>query len=321
MLKRVCKHGISVAHKHQKWCFIVGRGPTRMHHSTNLKMISRRLEQASYSTLGMHRSLHTTVVEEEILKFRRLSESWWDENGAFQALHSLNDLRIPLIRDGLVRKGQGSGQTLARPQPLTDSVILDVGCGGGILSEPLARLGARVTGIDAALENIEVAQQHASHDPLLHRGLRYMCITAEELLETERGVFDAVVASEVLEHVSDVEGLVATCSQLTKPGGSIFFTTINKTWLSYALAVIGAEDIARVVPHGTHDWTKFIPPDDLQRFLEANDCNMRLVHGMILNPITMRWSWGSPKACNYAIHAIKNDRSQTDFDEIEETQS
>ncbi|XP_038049321.1 ubiquinone biosynthesis O-methyltransferase, mitochondrial-like isoform X2 [Patiria miniata] len=259
------------------------------------------------TSMRKRRFLYTTVDEKEVAKFRSLFESWWDVNGEFQALHSLNDLRVPLIRDGLVN--QFGSQSLVSSQPLTDTVILDVGCGGGILSEPLARLGATVTGIDAASENISVAREHASHDPLLQKRLKYICTTAEELLSNEEGGFDAVVASEVLEHVSNVESLVATCAQLTKPGGSVFFTTINKTWLSYALAVVGAEEIARVVPSGTHDWNKFIPPQDLQGFLHACNCQTRLVHGMIFNPVTQRWFWGTPKACNYAIHAVKNEEA------------
>ncbi|XP_022082569.1 ubiquinone biosynthesis O-methyltransferase, mitochondrial-like isoform X2 [Acanthaster planci] len=229
--------------------------------------ISHLFMNASFN-FGDQRLLHTTVDEEEVAKFRSLVQSWWDVNGEFQALHSLNDLRVPLIRDGLVKRN--GCQSLLSSQPLADTFILDVGCGGGILSEPLARLGATVIGIDAASENIQVAREHASHDRLLWKRINYICATAEELLSTNGEAFDAVIASEVLEHVSNVEGLVATCSQLTKPAGSIFFTTINKTWLSFALAIVGAEDIAGVVPSGTHDWNKFIPPQDLQRFLHAS---------------------------------------------------
>ncbi|XP_022082572.1 ubiquinone biosynthesis O-methyltransferase, mitochondrial-like isoform X5 [Acanthaster planci] len=259
---------------------------------------------------GDQRLLHTTVDEEEVAKFRSLVQSWWDVNGEFQALHSLNDLRVPLIRDGLVKRN--GCQSLLSSQPLADTFILDVGCGGGILSEPLARLGATVIGIDAASENIQVAREHASHDRLLWKRINYICATAEELLSTNGEAFDAVIASEVLEHVSNVEGLVATCSQLTKPAGSIFFTTINKTWLSFALAIVGAEDIAGVVPSGTHDWNKFIPPQDLQRFLHASNCQTKLVHGMIFNPVTKRWFWGTPTTCNYAVHAVKKEATTLD---------
>lgn len=252
----------------------------------------------------------STIDEEEAEKFRELSDTWWDECGEFQALHTLNDLRVPLIRDAAMLSRRDGGQKGASsPQiaaPLQGHLILDVGCGGGILTEPLARLGATVTGVDMVEENISMARKHASHDPAIRGHLKYIHGTAEDLVGTESGTFDVVVASEVLEHVSDVEQVVSTCVDLAKPGGSVIFTTINKTMASYVLAIVGAEDILRVVPHGTHNWEKFIPPENLQELLEHYGCDVKLVNGMMYNPLTHRWSWTDILACNYAIHAIKS---------------
>ncbi|XP_072035424.1 ubiquinone biosynthesis O-methyltransferase-like [Amphiura filiformis] len=268
----------------------------------------------TYSQANKKPQAQSTIDEEEIDKFRALSERWWDEIGEFQALHTLNDLRVPLIRDATLNGRDHKDERLALemgPSPLKETLILDVGSGGGILAEPLARLGATVIGIDATEENIPIAQTHASHDPEIRTRLKYIHGTTDDLVATEAGMFDVVVASEVLEHVSDVGQLVSTCVDLVRPGGSVIFTTINKTWISYMLAVVGAEDIFRVVPSGTHDWEKFIPPEDLERILEQCGCEVKLVSGMLYNPLTHHWSWTDIESCNYALHAIKPEKQTT----------
>lgn len=251
------------------------------------------------STPPKSSEFHTTVDQNEHDKFLKLSSQWWDEKGEYFALHSMNKLRIPLIRDGMVES------TTNKIFPLKDKVVLDVGSGGGIIAEPLARLGATVVGIDMVEENIKVAQTHISQDPSIMDRVKYIHGAVEDLVGTEEEKFDAVVASEVVEHVSDVGAFLSSCCKLIKPGGSMFITTLNKTSISYGLAVFGAERILRVVPPGTHDWNKFIPPEDLQEELERSGMVVRLVHGMCYNPFNNQWSWITNTDINYAVHAIK----------------
>ncbi|GFO03519.1 ubiquinone biosynthesis o-methyltransferase, mitochondrial [Plakobranchus ocellatus] len=246
----------------------------------------------------------TTIDEEEVSKFSALSAMWWDEGGEFEALHSLNELRVPLIRDALVSK-----KTLNeydRTKPLDGFWVLDIGSGGGILSEPLARLGASVVGVDASEENIKIAQAHLIHDPAIRDRVKYVHSTVEEIAQTQAGKFDAVVASEVLEHVADANTLVTSACQLVRPGGSIFFTTLNKTRIAHLLGVIVAENVLGLVSPGTHDWEKFVAPKDLSYMLHRNSFATRLIHGMCYNPLTKRWSWSKDTSINYALHAVKS---------------
>ncbi|KAK3775331.1 hypothetical protein RRG08_030999 [Elysia crispata] len=245
----------------------------------------------------------TTIDEEEVSKFSALSALWWDEGGEFEALHSLNELRVPLIRDALVSKKTLEEYNVAKP--LDGFWILDIGSGGGILSEPLARLGASVIGADASEENIKIAQAHLIHDHAIRDKVKYVNTTVEEIAQTQAGKFDAVVASEVLEHVADANTLVSCACQLVRPGGSVFFTTINKTRIAHLLGVVVAEHVLRLLAPGTHDWEKFISPKDLSYMLNKNNCATRLLHGMFYNPLTKRWSWTKDTSINYALHAVK----------------
>jgi len=246
----------------------------------------------------------STIDEQEINHFSALSSLWWDEGGEFEALHSLNELRIPLIRDALL--SQQPLDKYTEDKPLAGFWIMDVGSGGGVLSEPLGRLGASVIGLDASEDNIKIAQAHLMHDPAIKDNIKYIHSTVEDVAETQAGKFDAVIASEVLEHVADADTFISSACQLVRPGGSIFLTTINKTALSYALGIIAAEHILRLVSPGTHDWNKFISPLDVQYILERNDFSTRLVHGMWYNPCSKRWSWANDTSVNYAIHAVKS---------------
>ncbi|CAL8338538.1 unnamed protein product [Gadus morhua 'NCC'] len=255
---------------------------------------------------------NTTVDPEEVRRFQALASKWWDEQGEFAALHSLNDLRVPFIRDNLM-----SLHRECQPgRPLGGLKILDVGCGGGLLTEPLARLGGHVLGVDPVENSISLARLHSSSDPELGGRLRYRACTVEELLGSEEdvrgeekeageGPFDAVVASEVVEHLADLETFAFCCGHLIKPGGSLFITTINKTNLSYALAIVAAEQILRIVPQGTHDWDKFISPADLERLLEPHGFSVLTVRGMLYNPVTGSWCWSDNTEINYALHAVK----------------
>uniref|UniRef100_A0AAY5KTM2 Ubiquinone biosynthesis O-methyltransferase, mitochondrial n=1 Tax=Esox lucius TaxID=8010 RepID=A0AAY5KTM2_ESOLU len=215
-------------------------------------------------------SSQTTVDPNEVKRFQLLASKWWNEQGEFAALHSLNDLRVPFIRDNLLN-AHGRGQP---GKPLAELRILDVGCGGGLLTEPLGRLGACVLGIDPVADSIGIAEVHAWHDPDVRDNVRYRSITLEELSEKGgqgAGQFDAVVASEVVEHLAQLETFALCCNQVLKPGGSLFITTINKTRLSYALAIVAAEEVLHIVPRGTHDWDKFVCPVELERLLESRE--------------------------------------------------
>ncbi|KAJ0000108.1 hypothetical protein NQD34_011950 [Periophthalmus magnuspinnatus] len=253
---------------------------------------------------------HTTVDPNEVRRFQSLASKWWDEQGEFAALHAMNDLRVPFIRDNLLNVHRG------RPtaKPLAGLKILDVGCGGGLLTEPLGRLGASVLGIDPVEDSIGTAQLHSSHDPDLCHRVNYRACSLEELTserpegaEAEEvvGQFDAVVASEVVEHLADLETFAHCCSLVIKPGGSLFITTLNKTNLSWLLGIVVAENVLRIVPQGTHDWEKFISPEELERLLESNGFSVQSVKGMLYNPVTGDWSWTDSTAINYALHAVK----------------
>ncbi|KAJ8411507.1 hypothetical protein AAFF_G00163150 [Aldrovandia affinis] len=243
----------------------------------------------------------STLDPSETRKFQRLANKWWDEQGEFAALHSMNDLRVPFIRDNLLNVT--GGRQWGRP--LSGTRILDVGCGGGLLTEPLGRLGADVLGIDPVEDSVRTAELHRSFDPVLRERVQYRACPLEELSEEEAEAFDAVVASEVVEHVADLDTFACCCCQVLKPGGSLFITTINKTRLSYALGIVVAERLLGIVPDGTHDWEKFISPVELERLLESSGLVVQSVRGMLFNPATGSWSWTQSTAINYALHAVK----------------
>lgn len=247
----------------------------------------------------------STYIEEEVAKFRAMADSWWDLHGDCKPLHSLNRLRVSMIREGLIQSHLAKPQYADGPQPLTGLKILDVGCGGGILCEPLARLGAKVVGLDAAEENISVAIMHADHDPRVQQNVKYVYGTIEDHAEIIDEKYDAVVASEVLEHVDAIGLFINTCANIIKPGGSFFITTINKTTFSWVGAIAIAEYALRLLPPGTHDWNKFIPRQELLFMLEKSGLVTRMVHGMSYNALVNKWFWMSNTSVNYAVHAVK----------------
>ncbi|XP_019375780.1 PREDICTED: ubiquinone biosynthesis O-methyltransferase, mitochondrial, partial [Gavialis gangeticus] len=245
---------------------------------------------------------HTTVDPKEVKKFQLLAHKWWDEQGEYSPLHSMNDIRVPFIRDTLLNLS--SEHQLG--SPLSGIKILDVGCGGGLLSEPLGRLGASVTGIDPLEDNIRTAEQHKSFDPDLDKRIQYKSCSLEEIAEESTETFDVIVASEVVEHVADLETFISCCYQVLKPEGSLFITTLSKTQLSYVLGIVVAEKIMGIVPDGTHDWEKFITPEELERLLESNGFLVKAVNGMLYNPFSGSWSWIESTSINYALHAVKS---------------
>lgn len=235
----------------------------------------------------------------EIAKFDRLAATWWDPNGPMRPLHRLNPTRLAYVRDRIC--GHFGRDPQAR-RPMAALAVLDIGCGGGLLAEPLARLGANVTGLDAAAENIRVAKAHASE-----AGLRidYREATAEALAEDGRS-FDVVLALEVVEHVSDVPGFVATAAGLVKPGGTLILSTLNRTPRAFLEAIVGAEYVLRWLPRGTHDWRRFLRPAELARLVRAQGLAVADIAGMSFNPLRGEWRLGDDTAVNYLLYARKS---------------
>ncbi|XP_060531581.1 ubiquinone biosynthesis O-methyltransferase, mitochondrial [Cylas formicarius] len=244
----------------------------------------------------------STVDLQEIDSFQKFSSEWWDKYGFMKGLHAMNKLRIPLIRQGLLNAGNICESTSKSPTPLQGLDVLDVGCGGGILSEPLAKLGGRVTGIDAANEAIDIAKKHAEHNSLR---INYLCTSIDNYCSTNEEKHDVVVASEILEHVTEKEKFIKACLRCLKPYGSIFITTINKTFLSQFVAIYLAENILQLVPKGTHHYSKFYEPHKLQNLLSNNGIRTLLVHGMCWNIWTNTWHWCSDTSVNYVLHGVK----------------
>ncbi|XP_054714201.1 ubiquinone biosynthesis O-methyltransferase, mitochondrial-like isoform X1 [Uloborus diversus] len=244
-------------------------------------------------------SSNATVNPREIEKFTTKANEWWDKE--LVLLHSMNSVRVPFIRDGLLSM---SGMPKKTAHPLKGYSIIDVGCGGGILSEPLARLGANVTGLDPGHQNIEKAIEHASLDEKLKDKLTYVCDTVENHISSP-SKYDAVVCSEVVEHVDNLEMFVSHCVEITKDGGSLFFTTINRTALSYLLSIVFGEYITGLIPRGTHDWNKFVQPKELCHILESLNCRVVSVQGFMYNPVTKSFGWCPNTSNSYALHAVK----------------
>lgn len=229
------------------------------------------------------------VDHAEVSKFEELASRWWDPQSEFKPLHEINPLRLNYI-DQRAR--------------ITGKRVLDVGCGGGILAESMARRGALVTGIDAGQAPLTVAKLHA-----LESGIQveYRNITAEQMAEEAPASFDVVTCMEMLEHVPDPASVIAACAQLVKPGGHVFFSTINRTPKGYLFAVIGAEYLLQMLPKGTHDYRKFIRPHEMDGWMRAAGLEMQDLSGMSYNPLTRRYSLGRDIEVNYLIHAIRGE--------------
>lgn len=230
-----------------------------------------------------------SLDQDEVHRFSQRAEAWWDPDGDFAALHRINPLRLAFIREHCLRHFGGS------ESGLTGLSALDVGCGGGILSEPLARMGAAVTAIDPSDASIEAAKAHARAGGLT---IDYQALTAEALAAEGRR-FDVVLAMEVLEHVADVPAFLRTCARLTKPGGLFFCATLNRTLKSYALAILGAEYVLRWVPVGTHDWNKFITPDELRSGLSGAGLALAAMEGIVFDPLAGSWRRSADTDVNY----------------------
>ena len=238
-----------------------------------------------------------TINKEEIEKFSKIAEEWWDPQGKFKPLHKFNPIRISYIKDNII-------ETLKlknKKKPLEKVKILDVGCGGGLLTEPMKRLGANITGIDASKKNIEIAKIHAKKNDLK---IDYICTSPENLSENDK--FDVILNMEIVEHVDNVDFFLASCSNLLKKNGIMFVATLNKTLKSYLFAIIGAEYLLRWLPIGTHDWEKFVKPDDLISILAKNNLKVDALDGMKFNILNNEWKISRDKSVNYIGKFIKN---------------
>jgi 2-polyprenyl-6-hydroxyphenyl methylase/3-demethylubiquinone-9 3-methyltransferase len=247
----------------------------------------------------VHRAHAGSVDTAEVERFSRMAARWWDPKGPMAALHKLNPVRVGYIRDQVAEHFGRDGKKLDCLKGLR---VLDIGCGAGILSEPLARLGAVMVGADPAEENIDVARMHADESELT---IDYRATTAETLAEAgER--FDVVLAMEVVEHVVDVSEFVATCVSMVKPGGLMVAATLNRTLKSFALAIVGAEYVLRWVPRGTHQWDKFVTPQELEGAIERSGMRVIAERGVIFNPLADRWQLSSDMDVNYMLAAAKD---------------
>lgn len=240
---------------------------------------------------------HSTIDPDEVDQFSRIADAWWDAEGDFRPLHRLNPARIAFIRDHLI----GHFGRKADLTPFDGLDLLDIGCGGGLITEPMARLGANVTGIDASPQNIDVATAHAAQSGLV---IDYRCDSAEALAEQGRQ-FDVVLALEIIEHVADRALFVASCAALVKPGGVLILSTLNRTIKSLALGIVAAEYILRWVPRGTHDWRKFVRPHELAADLRMNGLVLRDLAGLDFDPKTAGWRLAPRPSVNYLMFATK----------------
>jgi len=242
--------------------------------------------------------MSTTINKEEIQKFSDLAEEWWDVNGKFKPLHMFNPIRIEYILENIkkyfkIKKNKANF--------LEDLNILDIGCGGGLISEPMARLGANVTGIDASKKNINVAQIHSKKSGLQ---IKYLNASPENFNDDFK--FDIILNLEIVEHVEDINLYIKSCSKLLKKNGLMFTATLNRTFISYVKAIIGAEYLLRWLPIGTHDWNKFIKPEELESLLSKEEFSTINVKGLKFNPFFNKWKKSNDLSVNYIITSFKN---------------
>ena len=237
-----------------------------------------------------------SVNKKEIEKFSKMAAEWWDPSGKFKPLHKFNPIRIKYIKENII----SNFELKITKKPLHKINILDIGCGGGLLSEPMTRLGATVTGIDASIKNINIAKLHAKKNKLK---INYLCSSPEKLRIKKK--FDVILNMEIIEHVEDINFFLNSCSKLLKKNGLMFVATLNKTLKSYIFAIIGAEYVLRWLPIGTHDWEKFVKPDELKKILIKNNFQIEKLDGMNFNIIKDEWSISKDTSINYIAKAIK----------------
>tara|TARA_A100001011_G_scaffold93437_1_gene98271 strand:+ start:434 stop:1162 length:729 start_codon:yes stop_codon:yes gene_type:complete len=239
---------------------------------------------------------NNTINKKEIEKFSKIAEEWWNPQGKFKPLHKFNPIRISYIKNNVI----STFKIKNKNKPLEKVQILDIGCGGGLLSEPMSRLGAKVVGIDASDKNIKVAKLHAKKSNL---NIQYFCTSPEKFKPKTK--FDVILNMEIIEHVQDVDFFLKSCSKLLKKNGIMFVATLNKTLKSYLFAIVGAEYILRWLPIGTHEWEKFVKPKDLIKVLEKYNLKLDKLDGMKFNLLKDEWSVSSDMSINYITKFIK----------------
>tara|TARA_B100001250_G_scaffold405332_1_gene422655 strand:- start:1035 stop:1763 length:729 start_codon:yes stop_codon:yes gene_type:complete len=240
---------------------------------------------------------NNTINKKEIEKFSKMAEEWWDPIGKFKPLHKFNPIRIKYIKDNLIKDFDLKN----KKKPLSGLKILDIGCGGGLLSEPMARLGANVTGIDPSSKNIKVAKHHLKKSKL---NIKYFECSPERFNSNSK--FDVILNMEIIEHVENVDTFIKQSSRFLNKQGVMFIATLNQTLKSYLFAIIGAEYILRWLPIGTHEWEKFVKPEDLIKICEKNSLKLKQINGMNFNPITDKWNITTDKSVNYIAKFYKN---------------
>ena len=239
----------------------------------------------------------TTINKEEIQKFSELADEWWDVKGKFKPLHMFNPIRIEYILDEISKFYELDRE---KNNPLENLDILDIGCGGGLISEPMARLGGNVTGIDAAEKNIKIASMHSKKSNL---NINYINKSPEQLDNKKK--FDIILNLEVVEHVDNLDLYIESCSNLLKKNGLMFTATINRSFISYIKAIIGAEYILRWLPVGTHEWNKFIKPEELEKKLNEKKLGTKDIKGLEYNPIFNKWKKSDDLSVNYIVCSFK----------------
>jgi 2-polyprenyl-6-hydroxyphenyl methylase/3-demethylubiquinone-9 3-methyltransferase len=240
---------------------------------------------------------NNTINKKEIEKFSKIAEEWWNPEGKFKPLHKFNPIRISYIKNNII----SSLNLKNKKKPLEQTQILDIGCGGGLLSEPMSRLGANVTGIDASQKNINIAKLHARKSNL---NINYICTSPEKMKSNKK--FDVILNMEIIEHVEDINFFLESSSALLKKNGIMFIATLNKTLKSYIFAIIGAEYIMRWLPIGTHEWEKFVKPAELIKISKKNNLKLKKLDGMKFNLLTDEWKLSSDKSINYIAQFEKN---------------
>tara|TARA_B100001057_G_scaffold269413_1_gene269579 strand:+ start:1994 stop:2716 length:723 start_codon:yes stop_codon:yes gene_type:complete len=239
----------------------------------------------------------SSINKKEIEKFSKMANEWWDPNGKFKPLHKFNPTRIKYIKENIIKNFNLKN----KKKPLQKIKILDIGCGGGLLSEPMSRMGATVTGIDASTINIKIAKIHAKKSEL---NIKYFSLPPEKLKIKKK--FDVILNMEIVEHVEDINLFLKSCSKLLKKNGLMFVATLNKTLKSYMFAIIGAEYVLKWLPIGTHEWEKFVNPSDLERILKKNNLSLLKIDGMKFNILNDEWSISKDISVNYITKFIKN---------------
>ena len=238
----------------------------------------------------------SSVNKKEIEKFSKMASEWWDPKGKFKPLHKFNPIRIKYIKESIIENFKLKNKI----KPLNKINILDIGCGGGLLSEPMQRLGANVTGIDASIKNIKVAKLHAQKNKLK---INYLCSSPEKLKTKKK--YDVILNMEIVEHVENIDFFIEKSSKLLKKNGLMFVATLNKTLKSYIFAIVGAEYVLKWLPIGTHDWNKFVKPDDLINISKNNDLILKKLNGMEFNIFDNSWRVSDDTSVNYILKFIK----------------